>query len=167
MSLDFTPGADGGSPVLYFTVTLSTGQTNTGSASPITVPCPNGVAVTASVTETTSVGTSTPPSAASNSATPMAAGGGGGATVPQNLRIALMGQLVPFSTGSTPPAPTNGNYQKPQCDPVAGATAYNWYRTSANGVLPGAFLTSTTIPEVDDSAATTCVSGIVGPSGRA
>lgn len=73
VSVSFSPPAsDGGSPISNYTVTLSTGQTASGTASPITVTATNGVAVTATVTATNSTGTSAA-SAPSNSVTPNSA----------------------------------------------------------------------------------------------
>lgn len=78
----FTRNSDGGSSVLDSTATLSTGQTGTGASSPIRVVAPNGTAVTATVKDRNSVGSSAA-SAASNSVTPI------GAVVPaQYPRIA-------------------------------------------------------------------------------
>lgn len=71
----FTRNSDGGSAVLDSTATLSTGQTATGTTSPIRVTAPNGVAATATVKDRNVVGLSAA-SAASNSVTPAAAGGG-------------------------------------------------------------------------------------------
>ena len=68
----FTNGADGGSPILDSTATLSTGQTATGTSSPIRITAANGVAVTATVKHRNAVGTG-PASSASNSVTPQAA----------------------------------------------------------------------------------------------
>jgi hypothetical protein len=64
------PASNGGSAILFFTVTSSSGVTAFGPASPIIVPgLANGVAVTFTVRATTAVGVG-PDSAASNSVTP-------------------------------------------------------------------------------------------------
>jgi hypothetical protein len=67
----FTRNSNGGATVLDSTATLSTGQTATGASSPIRVTAPNGTAVTATVKDRNSVGSSAA-SAASNSVTPTA-----------------------------------------------------------------------------------------------
>jgi hypothetical protein len=169
VSLDYVAGFDGGAPVLHSNAITNTGHTGSStSGSPILITgTPNGTPVTATVTQTNSAGTSLA-SVASNSVTPVAAGGGGGGSGPfaTSLRVILQGQTVPNSTGSTPPAPTNGNYQKLSWAAVAGATLYKVYRTAANGVTfpPTPYGTSTT-NSFADTAATGCVSGVVGPSG--
>lgn len=68
----FTRNSDGGSAVLDSTATLSTGQTATGTSSPIRVTAPNGTSATATVKDRNAVGLSAA-SAASNSVTPAAA----------------------------------------------------------------------------------------------
>lgn len=68
----FTRNSNGGSAVLDSTATLSTGQTGTGSTSPIRVSAPNGTAVTATVKDRNAVGQSAA-SASSNSVTPATA----------------------------------------------------------------------------------------------
>jgi hypothetical protein len=68
----FTRNSNGGAAVLDSTATLSSGQTATGTASPIRVTAPNGTAVTATVKDRNSVGSSAA-SAASNSVTPTVA----------------------------------------------------------------------------------------------
>lgn len=65
------PASNGGSAIIDYTVTLSTGQTATGTTSPVRVTAPNGTAVTATVTARNSVGSSVA-SAPSNSVTPSA-----------------------------------------------------------------------------------------------
>lgn len=67
----FTLNSNGGSAITVVTATLSTGETATGTTSPIRVTASNGTARTASVTATNNVGTS-PASAQSNSVTPAA-----------------------------------------------------------------------------------------------
>lgn len=66
------PSSNGGSAVTGYTATLSTGETNTGTVSPIRVTAANGTARTAHVTAMNGVGTG-PASAESNSVTPKAA----------------------------------------------------------------------------------------------
>jgi hypothetical protein len=66
------PASNGGSAIIDYTATLSTGQSATGTTSPIRVTAPNGAAVTATVTARNAVGPSAA-SAASNSVTPTAA----------------------------------------------------------------------------------------------
>jgi hypothetical protein len=70
-SVAFTPGSNGGSPILGYTVTSSPGGiTATGSSSPITVTgLTTGTPYTFTVTATNAIGTSSA-SAASNSVTP-------------------------------------------------------------------------------------------------
>lgn len=63
------PASSGGSAVIDYTATLSTGETATGTTSPIRVTASNGPARTATVAARNSVGTG-PASAASNSVTP-------------------------------------------------------------------------------------------------
>lgn len=63
------PAYDGDAAITGYTATLSTGQTGSGTTSPIRVSAPNGTAVTATVTATNSAGTS-PSSAPSNAVTP-------------------------------------------------------------------------------------------------
>ncbi|PZP90668.1 MAG: hypothetical protein DI587_38025 [Variovorax paradoxus] len=63
------PASNGGSAILDYTVTLSTGQTATGASSPISVTAPNGTAVTATVRARNAVGQGAA-SSASNSVTP-------------------------------------------------------------------------------------------------
>lgn len=64
------PASTGGSPIIGYTVTASTGQIATGASSPIVVPgLTNGVPVTFTVTATTAVGTG-PASAPTTSVTP-------------------------------------------------------------------------------------------------
>ena len=71
----FSRNSDGGSAVLDSTATLSTGQTATGTTSPIRVTAPNGTPATATVKDRNAIGLSAA-SAASNSVTPAAASGG-------------------------------------------------------------------------------------------
>lgn len=66
------PASNGGATITSYTATLSTGETNTGTTSPIRVTAANGPARTAHVTATNSVGTGAA-SAESNSVTPVAA----------------------------------------------------------------------------------------------
>lgn len=66
------PASNGGSAILDYTATLSTGETNIGTTSPIRVACSNGTARTATVKARNTVGPG-PASAASNSVTPAAA----------------------------------------------------------------------------------------------
>lgn len=68
----FTHNSDGGSAVIDSTATLSTGETATGTTSPIRVTAANGAARTATVKDRNAVGLSAA-SAASNSVTPAAA----------------------------------------------------------------------------------------------
>lgn len=65
------PSNTGNSGITNYTVTASTGQTASGSSSPINVTVPNGTAVTFTVTATNAAGTG-PASAPSNSVTPTA-----------------------------------------------------------------------------------------------
>lgn len=67
----YTANSDGGSAILDATATLSTGETATGTTSPIRVAAANGTARTATVKTRNAVGTSAA-SAASNSVTPAA-----------------------------------------------------------------------------------------------
>ena len=65
------PSSNGGSAITGYIVTLSNGDTSTGSASPITVATAGGVAVTATVKAINAVApTGGPASAVSNSVTP-------------------------------------------------------------------------------------------------
>jgi hypothetical protein len=66
------PASNGGASITSYTATLSTGETNTGTTSPIRVAAANGTARTAHVTATNSVGTGAA-SAESNSVTPTVA----------------------------------------------------------------------------------------------
>jgi len=75
-SIAFSAPSNGGAAITGYTVTASTGQTATGTTSPIVITMPANVAATFTITATNSVGTSVP-SPASNSVTPTAA-----ATVP-------------------------------------------------------------------------------------
>lgn len=73
VSVAFTaPANNGGATITGYRVTLSTGQTATGTASPISVAAPNGTAVTATVAAQNSAGYGAE-SSASNSVTPVAA----------------------------------------------------------------------------------------------
>lgn len=65
------PTSDGGSAILDYTATLSTGQTATGTSSPVRVTAPNDTAVTATVKARNAIGAG-PASAASTSVTPVA-----------------------------------------------------------------------------------------------
>lgn len=78
-SIAFVAPADGGAAISGYTVTASTGQTATGTSSPIVITIPAGVAATFTITATNSAGTSAP-SPASNSVTPTAS-----ATVPATM----------------------------------------------------------------------------------
>lgn len=75
-SIAFVVPNNGGEAITGYTVTASTGQTATGTVSPIVITMPAGGTPTFTITATNSVGTSDP-SPASNAVTPMAA-----ATVP-------------------------------------------------------------------------------------
>lgn len=68
----FTPGAAGNTATLDYTATLSTGQTATGTVSPVRVTAPNGTAATATVRARNTAGLSAA-SAASNSVAPTGA----------------------------------------------------------------------------------------------
>ena len=69
-SVSFTPPLNnGGSTILSYNVIASTGQTASGTSSPILIAVPNGVAVTFVVETVNAVGPSQP-SASSNSVTP-------------------------------------------------------------------------------------------------
>lgn len=65
------PSSNGGAAITGYTATLSTGETASGSASPIRVTAANGTARTATVKATNSAGAG-PASSASNSVTPAA-----------------------------------------------------------------------------------------------
>jgi hypothetical protein len=69
VNVAFTRNSNGGSEILETVATLSTGQTASGTTSPIKIIAPNGTPVTATVRERNSVGWSAP-SAASNTVTP-------------------------------------------------------------------------------------------------
>lgn len=72
VSIAFTaPASNGGSAILDYQVLLSTGQTATGTTSPIIVTAPNSTPVTATVRARNAVGYGAA-SAASNSVTPVA-----------------------------------------------------------------------------------------------
>ncbi len=72
VSVAFTaPASNGGAAITGYRVTLSTGQTATGSASPISVSAPSGTPVTATVQAQNSAGYGAA-SSASNSVTPTA-----------------------------------------------------------------------------------------------
>ena len=102
-SVSFVAGDDGGSPILSYTVTASTGQTAAGSSSPLVVTgLTNGVPVTFYVTETNAVGESLPsPSSAAVTPNP------GPPDPPRNVAaVAGNGQAtVSFS----PPANNGGS----------------------------------------------------------
>ena len=66
------PGSNGGSAILDYTATLSSGQSATGASSPIRITATNGTAATATVKARNAVGSSAS-SAASISVTPSAA----------------------------------------------------------------------------------------------
>lgn len=65
------PASNGGSAILDYTATLSTGETATGTANPLRVTAANGTARTATIKARNAVGSSAA-SAASNSVTPAA-----------------------------------------------------------------------------------------------
>jgi uncharacterized repeat protein (TIGR02543 family) len=96
VSVSFTAGATGGSAITGFTVTSSSGNTGTGTSSPISVTDIGGTARTYTVTATNANGTSVA-SSASNSATPTSA-----PTTPTSLSSAVStGEIVlTFSGGS-------------------------------------------------------------------
>lgn len=71
VSVYFTVGNNNGAPITDNIATLSNGQTNHGTSSPIVVPTPNGTAVTATVVSQNNIGNSNP-SSASNQVTPSA-----------------------------------------------------------------------------------------------
>jgi hypothetical protein len=87
----FTHNSDGGASVIDSTATLSTGETATGTTSPIRVTAANGTARTATVKDRNSVGQSAA-SAASNSVTP----------VPTGPLRALAGFTMLTESGSDP-----------------------------------------------------------------
>jgi hypothetical protein len=63
VSVAFTPGAEGGSAITGFTVTSSSGVTNTGASSPITISDSIGTSRTYTVTADNIYGTSDPSTA--------------------------------------------------------------------------------------------------------
>jgi hypothetical protein len=99
------PASDGGSAILDYTVTLSTGQTATGGVSPISVAAPNGTPVTATVRARNAVGFSSP-SAASNSVTPSASlavpGAPTNVTASAGLGVVSVAFTAPTDTGGSP-----------------------------------------------------------------
>jgi hypothetical protein len=99
-SVTFTAGATGGSNITGYTVTSSSGNTNTGSSSPIVVSDANGTARTYTVTATNAQGTSSA-SSASNSATPTAPAITPTGTVSVSGSLAVNGTLTCSVAGIT------------------------------------------------------------------
>lgn len=83
------PASNGGANILDYTATLSTGQTSTGTVSPIRVTSTNGTAATATVTARNVVGPSVA-SAASNSVTSIAT---------LNTRLTSLSSMTESGTG--------------------------------------------------------------------
>jgi hypothetical protein len=103
----FTPPAsNGGAAITGYTATLSTGESATGTSSPIRVTAANGTARTAHVTATNSAGTSTA-SAESNSVTPASSANG---NVRLNRAIAncTESSAAPWTYTGTGGSGTNG-----------------------------------------------------------
>jgi hypothetical protein len=121
-TVTFTPGSNGGSSVLYYTLTASTGQTTQVASSPATFPgLPNGTPVTITVSATNAAGTS-PTSAASNSVTPAA--------------------TAPAAPTITSVAPSNGALSVSFTPGADGGSAITGY--TATAIPGGATATGTT-----------------------
>lgn len=137
-SVAFTaPASDGGAAITGYLVTASTGQTGSGSASPISVSVPNGVAVSFTVRAINVAGTG-PASASSNVVVPVAP-----IVVPTaptiGTAVAGDGQVtVPF----TPPS-SNG-----------GATITNYRVTASTGQTANGAASPITITMPNGVAAT-------------
>lgn len=112
------PASNGGSAILDYTATLSTGQTATGTASPIRVTAPNGTAATATVKARNTVGTG-PASAASNSVTPAAA---------------VVHTIAPFVAGNTPKTTITRAEATAQGTTLVGFLAEAPFTAASNGV---------------------------------
>jgi chitodextrinase len=118
------PASNGGATITSYTATLSTGESNTGTTSPIRVTAANGTARTAHVTATNSVGTGAA-SAESNSVTPAAAG--------SNLRFTISGTTQTESgTGPYTYTGTGGTFSS---SPPHGAMANKSFAANTDGSL--------------------------------
>ena len=107
VSVAFTAGATGGSAITGYTVTSSSGNTGTGTSSPISVSDTNGTARTYTVTATNANGTSVA-SSASNSATPAAPVSPPANTSQPTLSGNLsVGSTLTFGVGSWSGSPTS------------------------------------------------------------
>lgn len=123
------PASNGGSAILDYTATLSTGQTATGTVSPIRVTAPNGTAATATVKARNAQGLSAA-SAASNSVTPAAAGGG--ATYP-TFSPADTAAGITLSNGNLTATGTAG-FKSTRA--TASKTTGKWYFEYTIGAIP-------------------------------
>lgn len=131
MSVSFTAGATGGSAITGYTVTSSSGNTGTGTSSPISVSDTGGIARTYTVTATNANGTSD--ASSSVSGTPSAA-----ATVPG---------LVTLLTSTSALSGSNLNWSASWSAPSSnGGAAIDGYRVYVEraGSSSGPWIASTT-----------------------
>lgn len=106
MSVAFTAGATGGSAITGYTVTSSSGNTGTGTSSPISVSDTGGIARTYTVTATNANGTSA--ASSSVSGTPNAAVSAPANTLQPTLTGNLsVGSTLTFGVGSWSGSPTS------------------------------------------------------------
>jgi len=138
----FTRNSNGGSAVLDSTATLSTGETATGTTSPIRVTAANGTARTATVRDRNAVGSSNA-SAASNSVTPQAAGQTQAQKYNTTELASFSGLTSPFSFqgGAAPNQYFNQDFKAlvraaDGTYPAAGALKLFWLRTATNAGIP-------------------------------
>ncbi len=99
------PASDGGSPVLLYTVTLSTGQVGVGATSPIIIAAPASIAVTATAKATNIAGQG-PASAVSNSVTPSG-------VVTDVMRFATTNNHIMTGVSTTPAGRTELIFREP------------------------------------------------------
>jgi hypothetical protein len=154
---------DSDSSITGYTVILSTGQSGSGTASPITVAAPDGTAVTATVTATNTFGSST--STASSSVTPTAPSG----AAPTQVQLLLQGQTAQnlgTQTGN-PFVPQSPNYTMIGYLGVSGATSYKIYRATIPVGSQATGLTYTAYATQTAAAAAAAYSGYVSGSGSA
>jgi invasion protein IalB len=171
-----TPISDGGSPILYYTVTSSPGGiTATGTSSPITVTgLTNGTTYTFTVTATNAIGTG-PASAPSNAVTPAtvpeaptgvsAVAGNGQATVSFTAPVSDGGSpITSYTVTSSPGGITATGTSSPiTVTGLANGTTYTFTVTATNviGIGPASApsnpVTPATVPE-----APTGVSAVAG-----
>jgi hypothetical protein len=130
------PASNGGSIILDYTATLSTGESATGTTSPLRVTAANGSARTATVKARNAVGLSAA-SAASNSVTPQAAGGG--TTTYATMSATDKDASITLTNGNLTATGTVAGFRSARAN--TGKSAGKWYWegkvTGAGGVMVG------------------------------